>query len=73
LASQSPDDAVAAREQAQQADNRLSTRIAMAREMAERARAEGARSDIRWRLGGTWVTIEDLRARPDEQETRSED
>lgn len=71
--SQSPDDAVAAREHAQQADNRLSTRIAMAREMAERARAEAARCDIRWRVGGTWVTIEDLRARPNEQETLSED
>jgi hypothetical protein len=56
---QSPDGTVPAQEQV---DNRLSTHIARAREMAARAHAERARSDIRWRLGGTWVTIEPPRA-----------
>jgi hypothetical protein len=40
--SQSLDGTVPAQEQARQADNRLSTHIARAREMAERARAEHA-------------------------------
>ena len=40
MESQSLDGSVPAQEQARQADNRLSTHIARAREMAERARAE---------------------------------
>ena len=62
-----------AQKQAQRADNRLSTHIARAREMAERARAERARSDIRWRLGGTWVTIEHPCAEPQKPAARGED
>jgi hypothetical protein len=42
LESQSLDGTVPAQEQTRQADNRLSTHIARAREMAERARAEHA-------------------------------
>jgi hypothetical protein len=69
LESQSPDGAVPAQEQV---DNRLSTHIARAREMAARAHAERPRSDIRWRLGGTWVTIEHPRAEPQEPANQGE-
>jgi hypothetical protein len=72
LVSQSPDDTVAAQEQARPADNRLSTHIARARELAERADAERARSDIRWRLGETWVTLEDPWAEPKSTPSRLE-
>ena len=72
MESQSLDGTVPAQEPARQADNRLSTHIARAREMAERARAERARSDIRWRLGGTWVTIEHPRAEPKKPANRGE-
>jgi len=73
LESPSLDGTVPAQGQARRADNRLSTHIARAREMAERARAERARSDIRWRLGGTWVTIEHPRAEPQEPANQGED
>ena len=69
---QSLDDTVRAGEQAQ-VDNRLSTQIAKAREMAGCAHAEPARSDSRWRLGGIWVTIDDAWAEPHEPATRGDD
>ena len=62
---QSLSDAAPAGEQ----DDRLSTHIAQARERAQRAREARTRSEIRWRLAGTWVSIEDPWAAPDEPAT----
>jgi hypothetical protein len=65
LEPQSLSDTVPAGEQ----DDRLSTHIARARERARRAREARTRSEIRWRVAGTWVSIEDPWAAPREPAT----
>ena len=54
---------------AEERDDRLSTHIAKAREQAQRAREARTRSEIRWRVAGTWVSIEDPWAAPREPAT----
>ena len=65
LEPQSSSDAVPAGEQ----DDRLSTRITQARERGQRVREARTRSEIRWRLSGQWVSIEDPWAAPSEPAT----
>ena len=66
---QSLSDTVPGKEQ----DERLSTHIAEARERARRTREARTRSEIRWRVAGTWVSIEDPWAAPREAATRPPD
>ena len=55
---------------AEEQDDRLSTHIARARERARRAREARTRSEIRWRVAGTWVSMEDPWAAPRDAATR---
>ena len=58
---------------AEERDDRLSSHIARARERARRAREARTRSEIPWRVAGTWVTMEDPWAAPQKPPTRPED
>jgi hypothetical protein len=58
---------------AEERDDRLSTHIARARERARRAREARTRSEIRWRVAGTWVSIEDPWAAPRKPASRPAD
>ena len=59
--------------QAEERDDRLSSHIARARERARRAREARTRSEIPWRVAGTWVTMEDPWAAPQKPPTRPAD